>query len=535
MACAVHTIQNPVNVTSRKKNMQTFLKKLSLVLISFLFFSGSASAAVGSIQISQVADLNSELAVFFRSEGLKKGTSLESMSKQYEVTLGQQSLRVASVAEQSSSDSGIAVVLAIDVSASLNNQSFSKIKAGCIDLMSKLPKNSQVAVIAVGNEARLVSKFTGDLKVVRSVIEGLTPSDQETSLYESILASQDIFNQVGPTLPLRHAVVVITDGLDDSHRGYSKDEVLRKIAEGTSPVYSIGLLTPQGQSSQKDALRVLAELSRASGGSFSQAIEATVQDIIKDADKSFGNAWMVKVDCKTCVRDGALKRLQLLHRAENSLISDSRDVRLFPILTTAVASPPPPPVVAPTWYAKAWQWWQALALGYPWLPWAVGAALAVVLIISVYFGVRWFRARRANRPSETFVPHAWDTSMQFPGAPGRVASENEDKTDQVTTNAAVFVGRHVTIAMAGHAKQVVALNTQIKFGRASSNDIALPDDTESSSHHAEIVDRQGIPVLVDLGSTNGTYLNGTKIRKPEPLHDGDVIVVGSTEMRVYFE
>ena len=63
----------------------------------------------------------------------------------------------------------------------------------------------------------------------------------------------------------------------------------------------------------------------------------------------------------------------------------------------------------------------------------------------------------------------------------------------------------------------------------------LPDDTESSSHHAEIVDRQGIPVLVDLGSTNGTYLNGTKIRKPEPLHDGDVIVVGSTEMRVYFE
>ena len=535
MPCVILAVRKPVTVTSRKKKMQAFLNKLILVSIAFLFFSGSVFSAVGSIQISQVADLNSELAVYFRSEGLTKGVSLESMTKEYEVTLGQQSLRVTSIDQQLSPDSGLAVVLAIDVSASLNNQSFSKIKSGCIDLVSRLPKNSQVAVIAVGNEAKLVSKFTLDLKAVRGFIEALAPSDQETSLYESILASQEIFNQVGQTLPLRRAVVVITDGLDDSHRGYSKEEVLRKIAEGTSPVYSIGLLKPQGHSGQKDALRVLAELSRTSGGSFNQATEATVEDIIRNVDKSLINAWLVKVDCKTCVRDGAVKRLQLLHRAENSLVSDSRDVRLFPIIPSAVVNPPPS-VVELTWYAKAWQWWQAKTLGYPWLPWVVGAVLTVMLIIAVYFGLRWFRGRRANRPLETFVPHPWDTGMHLPGATIRDATAQEDKTDQVTSNAIAGEGRRVTVAMVGHAKRVVALNNNnIKFGRASGNDIALPNDTESSSHHAEIVDRQGVPVLVDLGSTNGTYLNGTKIRKPEPLHDGDVIVVGSTEMRIYFE
>ena len=514
--------------------MQAFFNRLFLVSIGFLFFSGSVFSAVGKIQISQVADSNSELTIYFRPEGLIKGASLESMAKEYEVTLGQQSLRVTSIDQQLSPDSGIAVVLAIDVSASLNNQSFSKIKSVCIDLVSRLPKNSQVAVIAVGDEAKLVSKFTVDLKAVRGFIEALAPSDQETSLYESILASQDIFNQVGQTLPLRRAVIVITDGLDDSHRGYSKEEVLRKIAEGTSPVYSIGLLKPQGHSGQKDALRVLAELSRTSGGSFYQASEATVEDTIRNVEKSLMNAWLVKVDCKACVRDGAVKRLQLLHRSESSLISDSRDVRLFPITPIAVVNPTPS-VVELAWFAKAWQWWQAKTLGYPWLPWVVGASLTVMLIIAVYFGVRWFRGWRANRPLETFVPHPWDTDMHLSGGTKKYTTAQDDKTDQVTSNAIAVEGRRVTIAMVGHAKRVVALNNNIKFGRASGNDIALPEDTESSSHHAEIVDRQGVLVLVDLGSTNGTYLNGTKIRKPEPLHDGDVIVVGSTEMRIYFE
>jgi FHA domain-containing protein len=55
------------------------------------------------------------------------------------------------------------------------------------------------------------------------------------------------------------------------------------------------------------------------------------------------------------------------------------------------------------------------------------------------------------------------------------------------------------------------------------------EDPFASARHARI-SRQG-PVLVieDLGSTNGTYLNGAPLRGPQPLHPGDRIRIGDSE------
>ena len=55
------------------------------------------------------------------------------------------------------------------------------------------------------------------------------------------------------------------------------------------------------------------------------------------------------------------------------------------------------------------------------------------------------------------------------------------------------------------------------------------EDPFASARHARIM-RQG-PVLVieDLGSTNGTYLNGQPLRGPQPLHPGDRIRIGDSE------
>jgi hypothetical protein len=66
------------------------------------------------------------------------------------------------------------------------------------------------------------------------------------------------------------------------------------------------------------------------------------------------------------------------------------------------------------------------------------------------------------------------------------------------------------------------------LGRGEMADIRL-EDTFASSQHARLVPQGDVIVLEDLGSTNGTYLNGEPLRGPQPLHVGDSIRIGDSE------
>ncbi|HEV3312025.1 MAG TPA: DUF3662 and FHA domain-containing protein [Chloroflexota bacterium] len=68
----------------------------------------------------------------------------------------------------------------------------------------------------------------------------------------------------------------------------------------------------------------------------------------------------------------------------------------------------------------------------------------------------------------------------------------------------------------------------ISIGRSPDNDIVI-DDRRVSRHHAELAQSNGRWVVQDLGSTNGTALNG-RLTKQNPLHDGDRVSLGGFEL-----
>ncbi|GAA5103555.1 BTAD domain-containing putative transcriptional regulator [Nocardia iowensis] len=79
--------------------------------------------------------------------------------------------------------------------------------------------------------------------------------------------------------------------------------------------------------------------------------------------------------------------------------------------------------------------------------------------------------------------------------------------------------------------RIVEINNGVRIGRLPDNDLVL-DDARVSRHHARLVVREAGVLLVDLGSANGTYVNGTQIVAGTLLSDGDTIRIGSTAMRV---
>jgi pSer/pThr/pTyr-binding forkhead associated (FHA) protein len=71
----------------------------------------------------------------------------------------------------------------------------------------------------------------------------------------------------------------------------------------------------------------------------------------------------------------------------------------------------------------------------------------------------------------------------------------------------------------------------LTVGRGPQNDVKLDGDDYASARHARIEPRRDGVWVEDIGSTNGTFLNGIKLTRPRKLTPGDVVRVGETELR----
>jgi pSer/pThr/pTyr-binding forkhead associated (FHA) protein len=69
----------------------------------------------------------------------------------------------------------------------------------------------------------------------------------------------------------------------------------------------------------------------------------------------------------------------------------------------------------------------------------------------------------------------------------------------------------------------------VNIGRADYNDLVLPDESVSTSH-AKLQRREGVWVLVDLGSTNGTYVDGERIDADMPIAPGTLVRFGDVQL-----
>lgn len=70
------------------------------------------------------------------------------------------------------------------------------------------------------------------------------------------------------------------------------------------------------------------------------------------------------------------------------------------------------------------------------------------------------------------------------------------------------------------------------IGRDATSGIRLERDEFVSARHARIEPRPEGAMVDDLGSTNGTFVNGAKVKRAKLAKVGDVIKVGATELQV---
>jgi nucleotide-binding universal stress UspA family protein len=143
-----------------------------------------------------------------------------------------------------------------------------------------------------------------------------------------------------------------------------------------------------------------------------------------------------------------------------------------------------------------------------------------------------FAEALARELAEAARQHARDEGYQFVG-PVTVTLVSDDtlKTGDFDVVAEMVQGEggHVGSLVLPDGRRVALGGNVTTLGRNSDCSVTLADP-RASRHHAEIRSTGDGFMLTDLGSMNGTTVNGVVVRE-HMLHDGDKIAVGATVIR----
>ena len=140
-------------------------------------------------------------------------------------------------------------------------------------------------------------------------------------------------------------------------------------------------------------------------------------------------------------------------------------------------------------------------------------AFLVLLYLFIWRIVR-SAARDVRMPQESFVL-----------APGSVPGLGE--APQIQSGRLVVI----TSPALEEDDELLLDSAALLVGRGSGNDVNLARDEYASSNHARVEPRRDGVWVEDVGSTNGTYLNGTRLTNAKRLAPGDILRVGETELR----
>jgi hypothetical protein len=141
-------------------------------------------------------------------------------------------------------------------------------------------------------------------------------------------------------------------------------------------------------------------------------------------------------------------------------------------------------------------------------------AFLVLLYLFIWRIVR-SAARDVRMPQESFVL-----------APGSVPGLGQE--DPQVDSGRLVVVRSPALE---EGDELSLDSSALLVGRGARNDVDLTADEYASSEHARIEPRRDGVWLEDIGSTNGTYLNGIQLTRAKRLTPGDVVRIGETELR----
>ncbi|MCG6551301.1 MAG: VWA domain-containing protein [Candidatus Magnetominusculus sp. LBB02] len=467
-------------------------------------------AEIDSFRVEQAVVELPNIKVYAEMSGAKADADDNATGNiQIAASLGAVQTKTEGIRQFTQSGEGIGYVFLVDISKSLNHQQFEHMRQAISGIVGNMARKDMAAIITFGKDVKVVCDYTADRNELKSKINALKPIDDLTQLHRGLTRAAEMGRRKDATLPARKVIITLSDGEDDFAGGLTKDEVIDALKVDRVPIYAIGFYNPPSSPKKDEHLKTLGEFARRSGGELIRGNDLPYSEIYSVLNDRIRNSYIISLTCASCASDGQVYRLELTRGS----ISDGMDVRVLASRAKEAKPSPTPtaaPVVTPAAQASTSQMYLLAGV-------TILAALLVIILM------RRLRHRHNRVPDGGHI-----TAERLV-----VAQPKDDELHHAQRQKAAML----IFTVIGRARKTMSyeapMDKPIVMGRNKAYcAITIADDIEISGVHCEISRSGGKCYIKDLGSTNGTMVNGISLTSVQRIDDGDIIMIGQTELRV---
>lgn len=512
--------------------LRTVVACLALLILLVDGDAWAQARPAAALRLAQVVPRGHDINLYAIVQD-EDGTPSWPLSPGLEALVGATRVPVTDVTDKVQASDGIAVVFLVDISASLKKAQFDFIRQSLLHWTSALGQNDRAAVVTFGSKVNIVQDFTANKELLSDVIGGLEARDQNTLLYQGVVQAIDLSRRLDQR-PLRRAIVVLTDGLDDQQGGASRQEVLDKLALDPTPIYGIGAAA-KNNAKVDQALKDFSAVTRVSGGDFRRAEigSRSIDQAYSDLRNIIDQTRHLAAKCESCIADGSTVVIKLFVSTQTeSLPSQNVTVRMVNE-TGKVSPPPPPPPPSQPILLPAPQpdpWWQVILKividGKAPLLWSIGLALLAIAGIAGTLAVLRRRRTEPQAPPVSARPPVSQPSARTTSGsvsvPVPLVSSNLDK-------------RRLRLYPLGQNDLTpidVLFEAKLAVGRSPDSDICIGNDGQVSGKHCTVSPDGKFILVQDAESRNGTRVNGVPINGSMHAEPDSILGIGRTELRI---
>lgn len=459
-----------------------------------------------------------------------------------------------SVSRFGDTNEGVADIFLIDVSGSMRDSQMAQVKAAIKTWASNMKPNDKIAVVAFGDNVKTLTDFSSDKNAVSSAVDSITNNDKNTQLYGGISHALKLASRDDKDLPKRKNIVLITDGVNDYAGGISEEDVYAQLKSSLVPVYSMWM--SDSRENDNAGRATLNSVTEYSGGRIYDMSNKSIDTVYGWIKQSILNSYTIDFAYSGAEPDNGEHSFSVRTAENNKTAEDS--VRFTMRITGENSGTSQIEAVDDEKNSEKEDKKDTekdkdkdkdkeekdgedteeedKKLNKTLIFILVGAiillaAAAVILILVM--------RRRDNDPIETTENDGgfFESSTYGNNYTGNISHTNGgDKTIGVN-----FVGsvsrnnpdRAIKLCSPTQGVISAVLRDRVTVGRSSQNDIVI-NSPMISGNHAVFAFEEGRLYIADLGSLNGTLVNGRMINAKTEVRNGDMIMFGNEEYKINF-